>query len=89
MSEPIYGRLVRAGNLLFEGDAVSTSGLLVEIPREDLRAVPTLPMYQRVVVVPADEYEAMRNRSDPWLAAENARLKKMIARTAEIIASAP
>ena len=58
----LTGVLIHAGDLpLHEGGQVRVlPGVVINMKREDLAAAPTLPMYQRVVVMPAADMDAIR-----------------------------
>ena len=58
----LAGELIHAGDLpLKHGDDVHViPGVLIKIEREVIAAAPTLPMYQRVVVMPAADMDAVR-----------------------------
>ena len=76
--KPIFGRLIVAGEIPDDPEIASETitGLIVEVPKEDLRAMKTLPLYQRVVIIPADNVAALER--------ENAELRwKLEAQIAE------
>ena len=55
----LVGKLVLAGDIdIAEGEFVS--GVVIKIPREELRDCPTLPMYETIALVPISEFEALR-----------------------------
>ena len=62
MNKYLTGELIHAGDLpLKHGDDVHViPGVLIKIEREVIAAAPTLPMYQRVVVMPAADMDAIR-----------------------------
>ena len=57
----LTGVLIHAGDLpLHEGGQVRVlPGVVINMKREDLAAAPTLPMYQRVALVPASEIQEL------------------------------
>lgn len=59
MSDPIYGELIRAGTFTVQPDG-PMPGLHICCTEAELSAIKTLPIYRRVAVVPADDYDAMR-----------------------------
>lgn len=73
MSAQLIGKLVLAGDIdLGEGELIS--GVVVEIPRDVLREVKTLPMYDRVEVVPAAEMDKLRTALQSLVDAVAARI---------------
>ena len=59
MKQCLVGKLILAGDIdIAEGEFVS--GVVIEIPREELRDCPTLPMYEMLALVPISELEALR-----------------------------
>ena len=59
MKQCLAGKLILAGDIdIAEGEFVS--GVVIEIPREELRDCPTLPMYETLALVPLSELEALR-----------------------------
>ena len=61
MMHYLTGELIHAGDLpLKHGDDVHViPGVLIKIEREVIAAAPTLPMYQRVALVPASEIQKL------------------------------
>jgi hypothetical protein len=62
----LTGALCRVGDLCFAdaGETEVNPGAFVSIARADIAAVKTLPLYQRVVVIPADELARLQAERD-------------------------
>jgi hypothetical protein len=54
----LLGKLINAGSLIVNGETLI--GCAVMVRYEDLKAQPTLPMYQEVVIIPAAELAQLR-----------------------------
>ena len=54
----LIGKLIYAGNLTVNGEEIT--GCVIEIDREILESIQSLPMYQECVILPITEFQAIQ-----------------------------
>ena len=59
----LIGKLIYAGNLTVNGEEIT--GCAIEIDRDKLESIQSLPMYFECIILPISEFQSIQSKATP------------------------